>query len=193
MKVVISGQNIHVKNYVQSHIREKLDCVLPKYLSDDAMSVQVHYANKHHLYECDIVIHEESTRNVTLTSKADSEDMLCAFDASLLKLETQLRKHKSKSLNKNAKIKPNHVIEEVEYITKYIFAPLQENANESEEQTPIIIAEMPTVVEKLSVSNACAKLESENANAIVFKNIKNNRINFVYYRKDGNIAWIDPK
>ena len=30
-------------------------------------------------------------------------------------------------------------------------------------------------------------------NAILFKNSKNNKINFLYKKKDGNIAWIDPK
>jgi hypothetical protein len=37
------------------------------------------------------------------------------------------------------------------------------------------------------------KMDLENLPALMFENIKNNRINIVYYRKDGNISWVDSK
>ncbi|EER22260.1 ribosome-associated factor Y [Rickettsia endosymbiont of Ixodes scapularis] len=35
------------------------------------------------------------------------------------------------------------------------------------------------------------KMDLEDLPAVVFKNINNDRINIVYYRKDGNISWVD--
>ena len=37
------------------------------------------------------------------------------------------------------------------------------------------------------------KMDLENLPALMFENIKTNRINVVYYRKDGNISWVDSK
>ena len=34
-------------------------------------------------------------------------------------------------------------------------------------------------------------MDLEDLPAVIFKNINNDRINIVYYRKDGNISWVD--
>jgi hypothetical protein len=47
-------------------------------------------------------------------------------------------------------------------------------------------------IEKLTVSEAIMKMDLAHLPALMFVNKLNNRINMVYHRSDGNIAWVDP-
>ena len=80
--------------------------------------------------------------------------------------------------------------------TKYTISS-QENAIEDDFEAvgdnPVIIAEKPTDIEAISVSDAVMKMDLESLPALMFKNVKTDRINIVYYRKDGNISWVDLK
>ena len=58
---------------------------------------------------------------------------------------------------------------------------------------PAIIAEKPTQVLPISVGEAVMKMDLENLPALMFENVKTGRINVVYYRRDGNISWVDSK
>jgi len=54
-----------------------------------------------------------------------------------------------------------------------------------------LIAEKPTIIEKLTVGEAVMKMDLLDVPALLFVNSGNHRLNIVYYRKDGNIAWVD--
>jgi hypothetical protein len=60
-----------------------------------------------------------------------------------------------------------------------------------ETDNPVIIAEHSISISTLSVSQAVMIMDLENLPALVFKNSRTGRINVVYYKKSGNIAWID--
>ena len=62
---------------------------------------------------------------------------------------------------------------------------------ETHAETPVIIAEKPTIIEKLTVGEAVMKMDLLDVPALLFVNSGNHRLNIVYYRKDGNIAWVD--
>ena len=55
----------------------------------------------------------------------------------------------------------------------------------------MIIAETSFGITTLSVSQAVMIMDLENLPAFVFKNSQTGRINVVYYKKSGNISWID--
>lgn len=44
-----------------------------------------------------------------------------------------------------------------------------------------------------SREEALMKMDLENLPALMFKNAATNRMNIVYYRRDGNISWVDSK
>ena len=111
----------------------------------------------------------------------------------MAKLEKQLRKYKSKLKNHHTgKIKISEIAFEG---TKYVISSQdQENNSDSNDpDNPVIIAEKPVEILKLSVKEAVMKMDLENLPAVVFKNVNNDRTNVVYYRKDGNISWVDYK
>ncbi len=57
----------------------------------------------------------------------------------------------------------------------------------------MIVAEMATRVQSLSVGEAVMQMELAGAHILVFRNDMHGGVNVVYQRDDGNIGWIDPK
>ena len=55
-----------------------------------------------------------------------------------------------------------------------------------------IIAEKPTSVDTITVSQAVMKMDLQDLPAVMFRNVSNGRINVVYRRADGNVSWVDP-
>ncbi|MCD8526511.1 MAG: sigma 54 modulation/S30EA ribosomal C-terminal domain-containing protein [Alphaproteobacteria bacterium] len=67
----------------------------------------------------------------------------------------------------------------------------QDNAGD-EGHAPVVVAEMTTHIETMSVSEAVMRLDLSGQGALMFRNSKNQNLNMVYRRLDGNIGWIDP-
>ena len=57
----------------------------------------------------------------------------------------------------------------------------------------MVIAEKPTEIEPLTVSQAVMKMDLQDLPAIMFFNSAHGRLNVVYRRIDGNISWVDPE
>ena len=105
----------------------------------------------------------------------------------LAKCEKQLRRYKSRLKDRHNKIK----LSEVDLgAIKYVIAPNRDDGSHDADH-PVIIAEKKVQLEDLTVSEAVMKMDMENLPAVMFKNIKNGRLNIVYYRTDGNISWVD--
>ena len=56
-----------------------------------------------------------------------------------------------------------------------------------------VVAELSYKIEELTVEQAVMRLELENESCIFFRNASHSGLNLVYYRKDGNIGWVDPR
>ena len=74
----------------------------------------------------------------------------------------------------------------------YILAPTEEPEEGDVPAQAVIIAEMEKKISKLSVGEAVMQMELSNQKFLVFRNEKDNGVNVVYLREDGNIGWIDP-
>ena len=61
----------------------------------------------------------------------------------------------------------------------------------AEGDAPVIISEKMTKIEKLSVSDAVMKMDLANRSFYIFLNVNTNKLSLVYYRPDGNIAWVE--
>ena len=75
---------------------------------------------------------------------------------------------------------------------QYTLAPESGDDELPEEGQPAIIAELPTEIATLSVSEAVMRMDLADAPALMFRNRANGGLNVVYRRPDGNIGWIDP-
>jgi len=191
MQVSVSGQHLSIGLSLQEYVKERMGGSIKKYF-DHAPSATVHFNKQNHDFSCDIVVNDGTGRHIVIKSNASSDDVYFAFDAALSKIEKQLRKYKSKLKDHSSKMKVSEVIPTT---TKYVISPTKID-DEVEDQeidldNPVIVAEKATKILQLSVGQAVMKMDLEDLPALMFRNVKTDRINVVYYRKDGNISWVD--
>jgi ribosomal subunit interface protein len=188
MQFSISGQHISIGASLETYVKDKTNGAVLKYF-ENAPSSNIHFSKDSYQFVCDIIVNEGTGRHITIKSKATSDEIYNAFDLALAKLEKQLRKYKSKLKDRSAKIKSSEAINKA---IKYVIdSSTPSHEEETDIDNPIIIAEKEVKLSKLSVGEAVMKMDLENLPALMFLNTKNDRINIVYYRKDGNISWVD--
>ena len=190
MQVAVSGQNISVGNSLQEYAKGRIIGAVEKYFSN-APSGHVRFSKHGREFACDIVINDGTGRHMVIKSNSTSDEVYNAFDLAISKLEKQLRRYKSKLQSHQKRIKLSEITAEV---TKYVISTVEtEDTGEFDMDNPVIVAEKQTHIVPLSVGDAVMKMDLENLPALMFENIKTGRINVVYYRKDGNISWVDSQ
>jgi ribosomal subunit interface protein len=191
MQVSVSGQHISIGNALHNYVEERIKDVVKKYF-EHAISATVKFSKQGFQFVCDIEVNDGTGRHLIIRSDYKCDEIYSSFDTALVKIEKQLRKYKSKLKDRHNRIKVSQI-----EATKYVITPHQINDEEDEEpntdDNPTIIAEKPIDVLPLSISEAVMKMDLENFPALMFQNIKTGRINVVYYRRDGNISWVDSK
>ena len=188
MKIAIAGQHINTGASLQEYVNDRTLSVVSRYF-ENAISTEVHFAKQAHEIVCNIVVHEGAGQHLVIKSDASSDEIYSSFDTALAKCEKQLRKYKSRLKDRHNRVK---VSEANLQAIKYVLKPqIVEDAEQ--EHIPVTIAEKPIEVLTLSVEEALMKMDLENLPALMFKNVKTDRMNVVYYRKDGNISWVDSK
>lgn len=190
MQVQVSGQHISIGSSLQQYVKDKILPTVTKYFAE-APSGHVHFLKRGHEFICDIIINEGTGRHVIIKSSEHNVDIHRAFDGSLGKLEKQLKKYKSKLNDYSKRIKLSEAANEaVKYI---ISSDINHEIEEFNIDNPAIIAEKPASIRTLTVGEAVMRMDLENLPALMFKNSKTERMNVVYYRKDGHISWVDSK
>ena len=189
MHIQVSGQHISIGSSIQEYVIERISAVVKKY-SIEAQSGHVHFSKHGREFACDIVVNEGSGRHMIMKSNCASDEIYNAFDIALTKLEKQLRRYKSKLNSHSNRVKVSEITSEA---VKYIISSEHSGEEEFNVDNPAIVAEKPAKILSLSVGEAVMKMDLENLPALLFENVKTGRVNVVYYRKDGNISWVDTK
>lgn len=192
MNITISGQHLNIHSRVQEYVQERMPYIVSKYF-EHAVSGDVHFIKQPHNVLCNIIVHEGTGHHFVIKSEASCDDIYSSFDIALTKCEKQLRKYKSKLKDRHNRVKVSEIKMSA---MKYIIKPLSSEADhtdENKEFSAVTIAEKPIEILDLSVEEALMKMDLENLPALMFKNAKTDRMNIVYYRRDGNISWVDSK
>jgi hypothetical protein len=78
-------------------------------------------------------------------------------------------------------------------VANYMIEAPDEEAEEVQDFSPVIVAEGSALLKSLSVASAVAELDLTGAPVVVFQHAGSARLNVVYRRGDGAIGWIDPQ
>jgi ribosomal subunit interface protein len=187
MQLHISGRHVDLGEAFQGHVETRISEGLSKYL-DRVTSVDVVVSKgAHQQFEVNIHGNTGTHAGVTLKSQGRASDLYAAFDDAATKAEKQLRRYKHR-------LKDHHRGEGKSYTAKkYVLQPEAHDAELEEKGAPVVLAEKPTSIEHLSVSEAVMKMDLADLPALLFFNAGTGRINVVYRRVDGNISWVDPE
>ena len=188
MRYQISGKQIDIGAALQTHVKNELSALLEKYAGRPTDAV-ITFSKSGHEFVCETVVHLSTGLNVQ--AKGINNEIYAAFDASSEKMDKQLRRNKRR-LKDHHKERSQPV--ELLDAGSYILASNSDSAvAEEQDFTPVIVAEMEAKIPSISVGEAVMQMELANSSVVVFRNEKNNSVNVVYKRDDGNIGWIDPR
>ena len=197
MELAIHGKQMDVGDALRTHVTTKLSEINAKYFNR-AIDVSVTFSPEGHGF----VKAQASLRvgrDIMVSANSTAETAYLAFDETAVRLAKQLRRYKHKLRDHHARMDVTPESEQLK-ARDYILA-IQELDGASDNtpeddiekgEDPVIVAEMPTNILKLSVSDAVMRLDLSGDAAMLFRNPKTNHLNMIYRRADGNIGWVDP-
>ena len=190
MRYSISGRQLYIGDALKRHVNGNLEHVVSKFAERPTQASTVFAKNGHDI-ECEIIIHLST--GLSVQSKSSASDIYLSFDKSCDRITKQLRRYKRRLKNHH---KTRSAPVESSVASSYILAAEEADGEREGEEPdslqPVIIAETETRVPLLSVGEAVMQMELAGASVLVFRNDRNDGINVVYRRDDGNIGWIEP-
>lgn len=187
MRYQISGKQIDIGESLTGHVKTEIGEIAAKY-AERPTEAHITFSKDAHEFRCESTIHLST--GLTVAAEGKSTEIYASFEKCSNKIEKQLRRYKRR-LKDHHKERPTPV--EVMEASAYILAREDEdNAGEPESLQPVIVAEMETKIQSLSVGEAVMQMELADEPVLVFRNESHKRLSVVYKRKDGNIGWVDP-
>lgn len=190
MDINVTGRKMNVGDALTNHVEDRLSTVADKYFSR-TIDATTTFMKEGHTYRSDVSFH--ANQGINLQSRGEADDPYAAFEMAAEKVEKQLRRYKRRL--KNHHRTPQRDVE-LEMANEFTLAPEADEddaaPNGAAEDQPLIIAENRTEIPNVSVGDAAMLMDLANANAFIFRNSKNDALEVVYRRSDGNVGWISP-
>lgn len=185
MQVSVKGKQIDVGDALRQHVETQLGEIVGKFFGG-SMEAQVTFSREAHLFRADITVHAD--RNLVLQSNASSAEPYPAFDTAAERMAERLRRHRNR-------LKKHHQEARAEVpvmAPSFVLNAEQNDAAEAGPDNPVVVAEMTTPIEMLTVSEAVMRLDLGDLPALMFRNRAHGGLNMIYRRADGHIGWVDP-
>jgi ribosomal subunit interface protein len=186
MQITVSGKHLEVGSALHDYVEASLQDAVTKYF-EHAISADVVFTKVRHLFKVDILVNEGTGTQLVIKANAEDDDAYAAFDVAVARVAKQLRRYKGR-IKDHHKVRPDKDMNSFG-ATKYVLSSELSEVS-SGEDTPVIIAEKPTEIETLTVSDAVMRMDLGQLPAVMFINKKTLAVNVVYRRQDGNISWI---
>lgn len=187
MNLSVKGKQLDVGDALRSHVSDRLDQITSKYFGD-AIDATVVFSREAHLFRADAAVH--IGRNIQMNAAAEAEDPYVAFDSAADRMAKRLRRYKRRLRDHHREEAAAPSIDAQSYVLQGGDGLDEE---ESDAEQPVVIAEMTTPVETLTVSQAVMRMDLAELPALMFRNSAHGGLNMVYRRPDGHVGWIDPR
>lgn len=190
MQIQVSGKKMDVGEALTTHVKERITKGVSKYF-EHAITAEVVFSKEAHLFRTDIHVNEGTGAGITINSRADNTDVYVSFDAAAERIEKQLRRYKRKIRSRTTKKVSELSEKELKLLAgkKTVMSPFPQEEL-GEEDAPLIIAEKPQSIDRLTASEAVMRMDLADLPTLVFVNKQTGNLDVVYHRKDGNISWV---
>ena len=191
MELSVHGKQIDVGNALRTHVQDKLEDLNEKYLSHAAFATVTFSKEGHGKPRTKAHISIQLGKNLMVVADATDPDPYASFESAAEKVGKQMRRYKRKMRDHHER-QENDPEAEVIKARDYVLAAAPEQDDDAPDE-PLVVAEMTKDIETMSVSDAVMRLDLSGEPFLVFFNAKNQSLNIVHKREDGNIGWIDPE
>lgn len=199
MELTIHGKQMDVGAALRTHVQEKIEDLTQKYFNHTAFATITFSREGHGHPRTRAHISMQLGKNIMVVADAVETDPYVAFDAAAAKASKQLRRYKRRLRDHHERLEQTPETEILK-ARKYVLAmgEAEDAANENFDEVengkdPVIIAEMTTDIQTMTVSEAVMRMDLAGLGAMLFRNASHNNLNVVYRRPDGNVGWIDPE
>ena len=193
MQLTVKGKQMDVGDALRGHAQQRLTDAVSKYF-DHALEASAVFSREAHEFRADISVHVG--RGILLQGHSQGDTAYTAFDSALDHIAKRLRRYKRRLRDHHRKEKPSGQDDPI-VAQQYVLSEKDENegakGGEVEARPPIVVAEMTTEIETLTVEEAVMRMELADQPTIMFHNAAHGGLNVVYRRVDGNFGWIDPQ
>jgi putative sigma-54 modulation protein len=177
MRVQVRGKNgFVVTDAISTYAENKLDKV-ERYFKEDLEAFVVCKIYKDH-HKVEVTI---PTKFYTMRAEVGNDDMYAAIDLTIDKLESQIRKHKSRITRS---------LQKREGVGEIFTEELDLEALEKE-LVAAPIRKKNITLEKMSADEAISALEVLGHDFYIFKNEENDKVSVLYLRNDGKYGVIE--
>ena len=191
MNIKIIGKNIELGEAFQAYSRNRIQEVLYKY-SYEAVSIQITLEKKFGNFKAKLKVNLKNKIELDATGKG--KDANTTYEDALNHIEKKLRRyHRRMKSHRTNESKDISSTEEPLKIYQSVLNLDENDLDKNFGDSLPVIAELSYKIDELTVEQAVIRLELENESCIFFRNASHSGLNIVYYRKDGNIGWIDPR
>jgi ribosomal subunit interface protein len=186
MQLSVKGKQIDVGDALRTHVENQLKEITEKYFND-SLDANVTFSREAHMFRADITVH--AGRGILLQANASASEPYPAFDLAADRIARRLRRYKNK-------IKHHHHessrYDEAVVANAFILQAEEHDREEEANDNPVVVAEMTTPIETLTVGEAVMRLDLGDLPALMFRNRAHSGLNMIYRRADGHIGWVDP-
>ncbi|MDE1149289.1 MAG: ribosome-associated translation inhibitor RaiA [Azospirillaceae bacterium] len=203
MHIIVKGKQLDVGESLRTHVETSLTGLVEKYFSNP-LEATVVLSREAHLYKADIQAHVG--RGIVLQAYAEATEPYPAFDEAAERVAKRLRRYKRRLRDHHQRV--HGEAEAAVPARKYIINAdaHDDDADEAaggevngthvnghaDGHHPMIIAEMQTNIDMLTVSEAVMRMDLADLPALLFRNRAHGQLNMIYRRPDGNVGWVDP-
>jgi len=187
MKISVKGKQLDVGDAWRRNVEERLPVIAEKYFGD-AQEAQVTLSKDKARFLVDVAM--RIGRRMVVQSHGVGVDAQVALDDAAEHLDKRLRRYKRRLRDHN-----RTRLDETETLParQYVLAAEADEPESEAPDNPIVIAEMDTEIETLSVGEAVMHMDLANLPSMLFRNRAHGGINMVYRRQDGHVGWVDPR
>lgn len=180
MNIIVKGRHMEVTPAIRAHAEEKVGRIT-RILDNMLMSAEVELYVERNPSIADSQVAEVTvyTKGPVIRAKEASSDMYAAIDLVADKLERQVRKLKTKVVDRHSKGAPQPVaIAEEEDL---------------DEREPAIVKTKILEVKPMSSEEAILQMELLGHDFFVFSSAETEAISILYRRRDGDYGLIEPR
>lgn len=191
MQLSVNGKQLDIGDSLKEHIERETPIIVEKYFANPT-DADVTVSKEGAVFRTDITVHVG--KGIVVQGHACSADPYAAFDEAAEHMAKRLRRYKRRLRDHHRdRSQKDGLLQAAQYVlaAEDETEPLSDEHAEPEQ--PVVVAEMQTQIETLSVGEAVMRMDLASLPALMFRNRAHGGLNMIYLRNDGNIGWVDPR
>jgi ribosomal subunit interface protein len=191
MQLTVNGKQLDIGESLKGHIEREVPALVEKYFANPT-GADVTVSKEGVRFRTDITVHVG--KGIVVQGHASSADAYAAFDEAAEHMAKRLRRYKRRLRDHHrSRNQKDELLQAAQYVIAAEEDASPAGGDPAEPDQPVIVAEMRTQIETLSVGDAVMRMDLAGLPALMFRNRAHGGLNMIYMRNDGNIGWVDPR